>query len=72
MHAPTRLMGIPALTPVSRNIENSRRNRRKTIEKTFQNLLCLIKFSFQIKYQPIAKLCFRKYCIFRDNNKKIM
>ena len=69
----SRLMGVSALKTVLRNIWNSRRNRKKNVEKLntkiFVNLkkkhfkrFFLYKFYFQLKCQPNVKLHFRKYC----------
>ena len=59
------------MKPFSRNIRNSRRNRRKTVEKSRKNEVekyltrfFKIKFYFWLKYQPFTKMRFQKYCLY--------
>ena len=69
----SRLMGISTLKPVSTNIENWRRNRRKSVEKPRKNRMNLKKKAltriifnqilFSIKIPIQRKMRFRRYCI---------
>ena len=53
----SRLVGISALKPVSRNIGNSQRNRRKTVEKLRNKKEIVFFFKFNSIFNKLPTYC---------------